>query len=65
MQSNDDRDERQALPIPGDFERDPLKLAERLAEEYLILADAYEAPGGTRDQLNKHLEKSHRLGLLY
>jgi hypothetical protein len=65
MQSDGDRDERQTAPIPDHFERDPLKLAESLAEEYTQLSNTYEAPGGTRDQLNMHLQNSYWLGFFY
>ena len=49
----------------GDFERDPLKFAESLAKDYNRLTDGYGAPGGTRDQLNLHLQRSYYLTFYY
>jgi len=62
---NQDQDQPQTPWPPGDFERDPLKLAERLAEEYPRLEEEYESLGGTRDQTNRHLQESYRLGFFY
>lgn len=65
MAQNENDDPLRGLrPQPG-IDRDPMNFAEALAEEYASRADLYEAPGGTRDALNLHLQESYRLIFFY
>jgi hypothetical protein len=65
VDANQDREEPPTSRPLGDFERHPLKLAENLAEEYGRLAGECEGPGGIRDQLNLHLQRSYYLVFYY
>jgi hypothetical protein len=58
-------DPMDALRLESGVERDPMTLAEILAKEYARHADLYEAPGGTRDVLNQHLQESFRIIFFY
>ena len=65
MEEYENEDSLDALRLQPGVERDPMALAELLAKEYGRRADLYEAPGGTRDVLNQHLQESYRLIFFY